>query len=80
MKYYDKHGYINKQAFKDRLEEIHNEVDGADLKTLLKIRAKLYRLKSKYEQCGVRFLSCEYEIVAINEIIRECQNERLDRK
>ena len=73
MKYYDKDGNMNKQAFRDRLEEIHNEVDGADLKTLLKIRNKLYRLKRKYEQCGVRFLSCEYEIIAVNEIIRECK-------
>ena len=73
MKYYDKDGYMNKQVFEDRLEQIHNEVDGADLKTLFKIRAKLYRLKRKYEQCGVRFLSCEYEIIAVNEIIRECK-------
>ena len=73
MKYYDKDGYMNRQVFEDRLEQIHNEVDGADLKTLFKIRAKLYRLKRKYEQCGVRFLSCEYEIIAVNEIIRECK-------
>lgn len=75
MKYYDKHGYMNKQAFKYRLEQIHNEVDGADFKTLLKIRDKLYRLKAKYEESGVRFLDCEYEIMAVNEIIRECKNE-----
>lgn len=73
MKYYDKDGYMNKQVFEDRLEQIHNEVDGADLKTLFKIRAKLYRLKRKYEQCGVRFLSCEHEIIAVNEIIWECK-------
>ena len=76
MRYYDKDGNMNKQAFKDRLEEIHNEVDGADLNTLLKIRNKLYNLKRKYEESGVRFLDCEYEIIAINEIIEDYKNEK----
>ena len=74
MKYYDKDGNMNEQAFRDRLEKIHNEVDDADLKTLLKIRNKLYSLKRKYEESGVRFLDCEYEIIAINEIIEESRD------
>lgn len=72
MRYYDKDGYKNEQAFKDRLEALHNEVlDGADLNELLKIRNKLYALKRKYEESGTRFLECEYEIIAVNEIIKE---------
>lgn len=71
MRYYDKDGYLNKQAFRDRLEKIHNKVDGADLNELLKIRNQLYALKRKYEESGVRFLDCEYEIIALNEIIKE---------
>ena len=75
MKYYDKDGNMNNQAFRERLDLLHNEVDGADLNTLLKIRNKLYHLKRKHEESGVRFLDCEYEIIAINEIIEEFRNE-----
>ena len=62
---------MNEEVFAKRLDEIHNEVDGADLKGLLLIRNKLYALKRKYEESGRRFLDCEYEILAINEIIAE---------
>lgn len=62
---------MNKEVFTNRLAELHNEVDGADLNDLLSIRNKLYALKRKYEECGRRFLECEYEIIAINEIISE---------
>ena len=71
-RYYDNDGNINEKVFKERLEEIHNEVDGTpDIIGLKRIRAKLYRLKQQYEKCGRRFLDCEYEIVALNEIIAE---------
>lgn len=70
-KYYEPDGTMNEEAFAKRLDEIHNEVDGADLKGLLLIRNKLYALKRKYEESGRRFLDCEYEILAINEIIAE---------
>lgn len=72
MRYYDKDGYMNEQAFQERLEEIHSEIgDTPDLKGLLKIRSKLYRLKNKHEESGRRFVECEYEILALNEIIAE---------
>lgn len=70
-KYYEPDGTMNEEVFAKRLDEIHNEVDGADLKGLLLIRNKLYALKRKYEESGRRFLDCEYEILAINEIIAE---------
>lgn len=70
-KYYEKDGTMNEEMFAKRLNELHNEVDGADLNGLLSIRNKLYVLKRKYEQCGRRFLECEYEIIAVNEIIAE---------
>ena len=70
MKYYDKDGNMNEQAFMIRLEQLHNEIDETHfLDGLLKIRSKLYRLKGKYERCGRRFVECEYEIIALNEII-----------
>lgn len=72
-KYYEKDGTINEEVFAKRLSEIHEEVDGADLNSLLSIRNKLYALKRKFEQCGRRFLDCEYEIIAVNEIIAECR-------
>ena len=71
MKYYDKEGYQNQKAFDEKLEEIHNSVEDQDLRGLLKIRAKLYRLKRKYEQSGRRYLDCEFEIEALNELIAE---------
>lgn len=72
-RYYEPDGTINEEVFVKRLEQIHNEVEDKDLKGLLAIRNKLYALKRKYEQCGRRFLECEYEIIAVNEIIKECQ-------
>lgn len=76
MRYYDKDGYKNEQAFKDRLQALHNEVEsGADLNELLKIRNKLYALKRKYEESGTRFLECEFEIMAVNEIIQEDRSD-----
>lgn len=75
MRYYDKDGYKNGQAFKDRLQALHNEVEnGANLNELLKIRNKLYALKRKYEESGTRVLECEFEIMAVNEIIQELRN------
>ena len=74
-KYYDAEDYLNESAFHERLEELHNKVDGATLTELLKIRRALYRLKYKYELCGRRYLDCEYEIIAINEIIQECRQD-----
>lgn len=70
-RYYEKDGTMNEEVFTNRLAELHSEVDGADMKGLLSIRNKLYALKRKYEQWGRRFLDCEYEIIAINEIISE---------
>lgn len=72
-KYYENDGTMNEEVFTKRLAEIHNEVDGADLNGLISIRNKLYALKRKYEECGRRFLDCEYEIIAVNEIIAECR-------
>ena len=37
-KYYEPDGTMNEEVFAKRLDEIHNEVDGADLKGLLLIR------------------------------------------
>jgi|GluameStandDraft_1065615.scaffolds.fasta_scaffold01590_3 hypothetical protein len=70
-KYYEPDGTINEESFAKRLEELHDEVDGADLNGLLSIRNRLYALKRKYEESGRRFLDCEYEILALNEIIAE---------
>lgn len=72
-RYYEPDGTMNEEVFMKRLAEIHNEVDGADLNELLSIRNKLCALKRKYEKCGQRFLDCEYEIIAVNEIIKEYQ-------
>lgn len=72
-RYYESDGTMNEELFTKRLEQIHNEVEDSDLNGLIKIRNKLYALKRKYEQCGRRFLDCEYEIIAINEIIAEEQ-------
>ena len=74
-RYYDVEGYQNEEAFEERLAKLHNKVDGSTLPELLKIRAQLYRLKQKYELCGRRYLECEGEIIAINEIIAECRKE-----
>lgn len=71
MKYYNKEGYQNQKAFDERLEEIHNSVEDQDLNGLLNIRTKLYNLKRKYEESGRRYLDCEYEIIAVNELIAE---------
>lgn len=70
-KYYDEDGFMNEQAFLDRLKELHDSVDDKLLPDLLKIRNSLYQLKYKYEQSGQRFLECEYEIEALNGIIEE---------
>ncbi len=71
-RYYELDGTMNEEVFDKRLAEIHDKVDGADtLSGLISIRYKLYRLKRKYEECGRRFLECEYEIMALNEIIEE---------
>lgn len=64
---------VNEQAFAERLSELHDRVDGSDLPALIRIRAQLYKLKEKYEESGRRFLECEYEIEALNEIISECR-------
>lgn len=72
--YYEKDGHRNDFVFQYVLDKIHTEiVDGdiADLDGLLRVRNKLYRLKRKYEESGERFLKCEYEILALNEIIEE---------
>lgn len=72
--YYDSEGNMNEQAFAERLAELHNEIANGDLGTLdelLAMRRKLYSLKYKYELCGRHFLECEYEIMALNEIIAE---------
>ena len=71
MKYYDKEGYQNQKAFDEKLEEIHNSVEDQDLRGLLKIRTELYNLKRKYEESGRRYLDCEFEIAAVNELIAE---------
>ena len=71
-RYYEVDGTMNKEAFTKKLAEIHSEIDGIDnLNGLLSVRNKLYRLKRKYEECGRRFLECEFEILALNEIIEE---------
>ncbi len=76
-RYYENDGSINEEVFTKRLAEIHNEVDGIEtLKGLISIRNKLYRLKRKYEECGCRFLECEHEIMALNEIIEEERSRR----
>ena len=71
MKYYDREGYQNQEAFDERLAELHNSVEDQDLNGLLKIRTKLYNLKRKYEESGRRYLDCEYEIMAVNGLIAE---------
>ena len=71
MRYYDSEGNMNTEAFYQKLDELHNLVEDQDPKGLLKIRRKLYSLKRKYEQSGQRFLDCEFEIEAINELIAE---------
>lgn len=71
QKYYETDGTMNEEVFTQRLAELHEQVDGADLKDLLSIRNKLYALKRRYEECGRRFLECEYELLALNEIIEE---------
>lgn len=77
-RYYQADGTMNKEVFTKRLAEIHNSVDGiSDLNELLSIRNKLYRLKRKYEECGQRYLECEYELLALNEIIEEQRKWRV---
>lgn len=76
-RYYQADGTMNEEVFEKRLAEIHNEVDGTcDLKELLSVRNKLRRLKRKYEECGQRYIECEYEILALNEIIEEERSNR----
>lgn len=76
-RYYKLDGTMNEEVFAKRLAEIHNEVDGTETsKGLISIRNKLYSLKRKYEECGRRFLECENEIMALNEIIEEERNRR----
>ena len=77
--YYTGEGYINIFVFNDRLQELHDRVDGATLSDLLKIRRGLYDLKRKYEECGSRYLECEGEIIAINEIIAEARKEEVEK-
>lgn len=76
-RYYNAEGYQIEAAFSERLEELHNKVDGSTIPELLKIRSALYRLKQKYEECGRRFLECEYEIIAINEVIKDCRQDQV---
>lgn len=71
LRYYDAEGYMNKEAFEQRLQQLHEEIDDKELGGLLKIRNKLYALKYKYEESGRRFIECEAEIEAINELIAE---------
>lgn len=71
LRYYDAEGYMNKEVFEQRLQQLHEEVDDKELGDLLKIRNKLYALKRKYEESGSRFIECEYEIEALNELIEE---------
>ena len=71
LRYYDSEGYKNEEAFKQRLQQLHEEVDDKELSDLLKIRNKLYVLKRKHEESGRRFLECEAEIEALNELIEE---------
>ena len=73
--YYSEEGDINIFVFNDRLQELHDRVDGATLPDLLKIRRGLYDLKRNYEECGQRYLECEGEIIALNEIIAEAREE-----
>lgn len=76
--YYEKDGHRNDFVFQYVLEKIHKEIaegDIADLDGLLRVRNKLYRLKRKHEESGERFLDCEYEIVALNEIIEETRKD-----
>ena len=75
MRYYKADYSRDEFNFNYRLQQLHNQVDGSDLSGLLKIRNALYRLKRKYEQSGQRFLDCEYEIMAINEVIAECRED-----
>ena len=74
-RYFDKDGYVNIFDFNDRLQELHDSVDGATLPELLKIRRGLYALKRKYEESGSRYLECDGEILAINEVIAEARAE-----
>ena len=71
LRYYDSEGYMNEEVFKQRLQQLHEEIDDKDLGDLLKIRNKLYALRRKYEESGQRFLECEAEIEALNELIEE---------
>lgn len=73
-RYFSKEGYVNIFDFNDRLQELHDRVDGCStVDGLLKIRRGLYDLKRKYEESGQRYLECEGEILAINEVIAECR-------
>jgi hypothetical protein len=73
--YYIGAGYINFFDFNDRLQELHDRVDGATLPELLKIRRGLYALKQKYEESGQPYLECDGEIYAINEVIAEAREQ-----
>ena len=75
IRYYTKDYSKDMTVFNRRLEQLHNQVDGATLEELLKIRRKLYALKRKYEESGERYLDCEYEIEAVNEVIAECRKD-----
>ena len=74
-RYFSKEGYINIFDFYDRLQKLHDRVDGSTLPELLKIRRALYALKRKYEESGERYLECEGEIIAINEVIAEAREQ-----
>ena len=73
--YFTNEGYINIFEFDYRLQELHDRVDGSTLPELLKIRRGLYDLKRKYEESGQRYLECEGEIIALNEIIAEAREQ-----
>ena len=73
-KYYNSEGEKIQEAFDGRLKQIHDEIEAGeigDVAGLLRVRGKLYRLKREYEKCGSRYLECEAEIIALNEIINE---------
>lgn len=76
IRYYTKDCSKDMTVFNWKLEQLHNQVDGATLEELLKIRRKLYALKRKYEESGNGiFYECEVEIIAINEVISDCRAE-----
>jgi len=74
MKYYDSHYARDEWKYISTLRMLHDETQTANYEELIKIRNKLRRLKTHYERLGPRFIDCENEIIAVNELIKVAKN------